>query len=85
MKARTTGVIADARMVEIRRSLQKFYSVQVALPPVAPKGLKEWCNGWHKQYPVDAVALDTGKARTIEGCAQNPETEYLLFKELWLL
>jgi hypothetical protein len=68
-------------MVEIRRSTQESYSVQVALPPAPPKGVKEWCEGWHKQYPVGALALDAGKVRTIEGCAQNPETEYLLFKE----
>ena len=31
---------------------------------------------------MGALALiDAGKMRTIEGCAQNPETEYLLFKE----
>ena len=29
---------------------------------------------------MPALALNATKVRTIEGCAQNPETEYLLFK-----
>ena len=45
LKADTTGALVKAQMVEVRRSLQESYSVQVALPPEPPKGITEHCEG----------------------------------------
>ena len=80
LKARTSGFIKGARMVEVvRANYGGSFVVQVACLPEVPDGIEGYYPGWFKQYIIESLRLTH---RHMGGYfSTHSMTEYVILRE----
>jgi hypothetical protein len=80
LKAKTSGVIKGARIVEVvKANFGGTFSVQVACLPAVPDTMKGYYKTWFKQYIIEGLLLQNKHMN--EYFSAHSMTEYVICRE----